>query len=259
MESGSKRKKGNDDRDSQTEGADRKKLIQAEHQLGKLQSFLFELLSSLKNSADSDSLVTLVDPLVNIEIAILRKRVKELKALLDTTAATSSSSSSKKGSRFSDGVTETLPLHQELFQKQIHDKAVKSLKEKIADLEAENARLQKIAGDASIQQYQWTIDQRNNRIAVLGRELSLANATIEELRNQNEQLSQQLFATQAQLQHSNNNSNNIYNPFQPQQNDPSQQHSQVQHNFQQHYQYSGQSATAETKDGGDSPLLVTDD
>jgi hypothetical protein len=213
MESGHKRKKRESADDSHNDVSDRKKLIQTEHQLGKLQSLLFDLLSSLKNSADSDSLVTLVDPLVNIEIAILRKQLQEQKNLLDaanlssscsssSSSSTSSSSfSSRKPSRFSEsGGAESLPLHQELFQKQMHDKVVRNLKDKIAGLEAENDLLQKKAGEAGIQQYLWTIDQRNMRIAEIGKELVIANATIDDLRHHNELLSQQIFSLQAQQQ-----------------------------------------------------------
>jgi len=207
-ESGSSKKKRHSDGGEREMGSDdRRKLVKAEHQLSKLQSLLFEILSSLKNSADADSLTILADPLVNIEIAILRKRLQDKQGALDA-ASSSSSSSGRKGSRFGEvagagagagaGGANILPLHQELLQQQTHDKIVKALNERIKHLETENACLLKTAGDAAIQQYLWTIDQRNTRIAELHRDLSFARAEISELREHGEILSQQLFSIQAQ-------------------------------------------------------------
>jgi len=131
-----------------------KKLITAEKSIHTLQTLASEMI--FKTLGEDQSLTTLVDPLVNLEVALLRKRILDMKEVL------------------------------------VHCEEGKKIKLKNGDilhiLQNENENLKKIASDSAIQKNTFQIDANNKKIQELTQALAEAQAWNDKIEQENELL-----------------------------------------------------------------------
>ena len=131
-----------------------KKLITAEKSIHTLQTLASEMI--FKTLGEDQSLTTLVDPLVNLEVALLRKRILDMKEVL------------------------------------VHCEEGKKIKLKNGDilhiLQNENENLKKIASDSAIQKNSYQIEANNMKIQELTQALAEAQAWNDKIEQENELL-----------------------------------------------------------------------
>ena len=143
-----------------------KKLLIAEKSIHTLQTLASEMI--FKTIGEDQSLTTLVDPIVNLEVALLRKRLLDMKEVL------------------------------------VHSEEGRKMKLKNGDilqtLQNENENLKKIAGDAAIQKNTFQIESANKKIQELTLALSEAQTWNDKIEQENELLrTENLFLKKQQL------------------------------------------------------------
>lgn len=142
-----------------------KKLMIAEKSIHALQTLVSELI--FKTLGEDQSLTTLVDPLVNLEVELLRKRLLDMK--------------------------ETLVLTEEGRKTKLKKSDI------LQRLQNENDNLKRIVDDLAIQKYMFQIDAKDKQINELSQSLAEAQAWNDKIEQENEQLrAENLFLKQHQ-------------------------------------------------------------
>jgi hypothetical protein len=152
----SKKRKSDDKSDVRTsqDNSIEKKLIAAEKSIHTLQTLTSEMI--FKTLGEDQSLTSLVDPLVNLEVALLRKRLLDMK--------------------------ETLAFSEEGRKIKLKNGDILQI------LQHENDNLKKVASDAAIQKYSFQIEANNKKINELTQALAEAQAWNDKIEQENEQL-----------------------------------------------------------------------
>jgi len=155
----SSKKRKSDDKSDKSDKSDintniERKLMIAEKSIHTLQTLVSELI--FKTLGEDQSLTTLVDPLINLEVELLRKRLLDMKEILV----------------FSEEGRKTKIKKSDILQ----------------TLQNENDDLKNIVDDVAIQKYMFQIDAKDKQISELTQSLVEAQAWNDKIEQENEQL-----------------------------------------------------------------------
>jgi hypothetical protein len=186
-------------------GSIEKKLILSEHKLHELQSFTSELIAN--KSKETKTLNTLVDPLINIEILLLRKKILDLENI--NTKLSLNTNNDNNASLLST----LTDKNQAFLINKIEQQNILNITQdnEIKSLQLLNDEIKKSSGEVVIRGYLRQIDLKDKYISKLSNDISENKSTILDLQKQTETLSEQNFMLQLQVNRNQEQHNQVIN------------------------------------------------
>lgn len=178
--------------EKKSSGSIEKKLIATEQKLHELQSFTTELIAN--KSKETKTLNPLVDPLINIEILLLRKKISDLEAINAKLSLNHTNNNSLVLSTLTDKnqkflINKIEQQHQIIEQKD----------NEIEELQVLNNEIKKNSGETIIRGYLRQIDLKDKYISKLINDVGENKSIILELQKKTEVLAEQNFILQVQV------------------------------------------------------------